>query len=74
MNPKAPPFQPDCQRFVDTEEPLRDVEQSANDARAARLAAFYSDTESDDTCDSEGDAIWEPQVVWDAKVVEGATE
>jgi len=70
MNPTAPPFEP--QGFEDTEEPLRDV-QTANDARAARLAAFYSDTESDDTCDSDGDAIWKP-AVWDPKPPESVAE
>eukprot|EP01043_Picozoa_sp_COSAG02_P095422 COSAG02_NODE_31789_length_527_cov_0.943925_1_plen_121_part_01 len=70
MNPAAPPFEP--QVFADTEEPLKD-QQTASDARAARLAAFYSDTESDDTCDSEGDAIWQPQV-WDSEQLEGVTE
>eukprot|EP01043_Picozoa_sp_COSAG02_P069901 COSAG02_NODE_12173_length_1585_cov_1.539031_1_plen_275_part_10 len=70
MNPTALPFEP--QGFADTEEPLNDL-QTANDARAARLAAFYSDTESDDTCDSDGDAIWQPEV-WDSKPLEGVAE
>jgi hypothetical protein len=79
MDASAAPFEPlDAGGgFADTDEPLRVAEQTAHDARAARLAAFYSDTETE----SEGstdqsdavDGIWEPQV-WSPPTEGGGTE
>ena len=57
MDASAAPFEPlDAgDGFLDTDEPLRVAEQTAHDARAARLAAFYSDTETESEGSTDDD-------------------